>query len=880
MNSSPGICFALLGRFCLYLGEREIPEAAFKSRKALSLLKLLALKPKQQLHRDQAIDALWPELDPTAAAAQIYKSIHYIRKAFEATTVDLAPAELLVYKDETLKLTAPAEVHTDLDAFQHLAQEARRNKTLSSYQHAVASYTGDLLPADIYESWTEERRESARVQFLELLIALGQEHIDAGDFADAAEAFRRVLGIDPLDETAHQGLMRAFALQGNRSQALHQYKRCEEILAKELDTKPAAETTALLKTIREGKIQPAPQAAPKRAGAAKPASTLHKRGPLVGRQNELKQAATLLDHLAQGKGEVLLLQGMAGIGKTRLAQEIFYLAELRGYQPLLGSAYEQEKELPYSPFVEALRMAINTSPRHAHLIPAELAAAIPELPSAPAPSARTDAATQGYLFAGVLRFLKVLADSTPVVMILEDLHFADDGTIKLFNYLARNAADFPLLLVGTCRPAEPEISAELTTLLAALHRGRLADAIFLQPLSEAEHQQLLQQSLEKGEVEAAFANEVFSFTEGNPLFAVEMVGQLKKAGEITLQDGVWRAGTITKPYLPPSLQVLLAQKWNGLSPKAQSLLLVVAVAGQQTNLNLLENILQLPSAEILDLLDEILSVRLLKELGLTFSFVHPLFHEAVYQQMSQTRQRYLHGQVAKTLEALHHDDPYGRMPALPVEALAEHCLRSDAPKQAVKYLLMAGDRAAALYAHEIAINYYEQALKLDDGKHTVKLHENLGDQLGMLGKEQESAAHFEAAISGSEMADIRRLRRKAAYRYTLAGNLESAWRHLSEAITLAPATRDLEWVRLQYTQAHYHWQRNEFAEALAMARESLSVAEALGPDGSGDAAKAYEMMALCCAPLGEWRHGLEYEAQRLSRVDLNRYLADVSDVHL
>lgn len=873
MNSSPGICFSLLGRFCLYLGEREIPEAAFKSRKALSLLKLLAIKPMQQLHRDQAIDALWPDLDPTAAAAQMYKSIHYIRKAFEAAAVDLAPNELLVYKDETLKLTAPAEVHTDLDAFQHLAQEARRNKTLLSHQRAVASYTGDLLPADIYESWTEELRESARMQFLELLIALGQMHVDAGDFADAAEAFRRVHGIDPLDETAHQGLMRAFALQGNRSQALHQYKRCEETLAKELDAKPSAETMALLKAIREGKIQPAPQPAPKKAGAAKPVSALHKRGPIVGRQNELKLAATFLDHLAQGKGGVLILQGMAGIGKTRLAQEVFYLAELRGHHLLMGSAYEQERELPYSPFVEALRMAINTLPQLAHLIPAELAAAIPELPSAPAPSAQTDAAAQGYLFAGVLRFLKALADSTPVVMILEDLHFADEGTIKLLNYLARNAADFPLLLIGTCRPAEPEISAELTTLLAALNRGRLADTIFLQPLSEAEHQQLLQQSLEKGEVEAAFAKEVFSFTAGNPLFAVEMVGQLKKAGEIMLQEGVWRAGKVTKPYLPPSLQVLLAQKWNGLSAKAQSLVQVVAVAGQQTNLNLLENILQFPSAEILDLLDETLSARLLKELGLTFNFVHPLFHEAVYQQMSQTRQRYLHGQVAKTLEVFYHD-----YETLPVEAIADHYLRSDNAKPATTYLLMAGDRAATLYAHEGAINYYEQALKLDDGAHAVKLHESLGDQLGMLGKEQESAAHFEAAITGKGMMDVRRLRRKAAYRYTLAGNLESAWQHLSAAMILTPETRDLEWVRLQYTLAHYHWQRNEFAEALAIARESLRVAEAL--EAQADAAKAYEMMALCCVPLGEWRNGLEYEAQRLSRVDLNRYLADVSDVHL
>jgi hypothetical protein len=101
---------------------------------------------------------------------------------------------------------------------------------------------------------------------------------------------------------------------------------------------------------------------------------------------------------------------------------------------------------------------------------------------------------------------------------------------------------------------------------------------------------------------------------------------------------------------------------------------------------------------------------------------------------------------------------------------------------------------------------------------------------------------------------------------------------VSKALAMAPEARDLEWVRLQYTLAHYHWQRNAFAHALAIARESLRVAEALG--AMAEAARAYEMMALACVPLGAWQQGLEYEAQRLSKVDLNRYLADVSDVHL
>src|SRR5262249_46041711 len=108
--------------------------------------------------------------------------------------------------------------------------------------------------------------------------------------------------------------------------------------------------------------------------------------------------------------------------------------------------------------------------------------------------------------------------------------------------------------------------------------------------------------------------------------------------------------------------------------------------------------------------------------------------------------------------------------------------------------------------------------------------------------------------------------------------LENSQRHLSLAANMDPEVRDLEWVRGQYVLAHYHWLRNEFSQALAIGRESLRVAQGLNEQT--EVAKAYEMMALCCVPLGEWQHGLEYEAQRLSHVDLDRYLADVSDVHL
>src|SRR5262249_9006146 len=155
-------------------------------------------------------------------------------------------------------------------------------------------------------------------------------------------------------------------------------------------------------------------------------------------------------------------------------------------------------------------------------------------------------------------------------------------------------ADRPLLLIGTCRVDEPETPSELKTLLAALQRGRLAQTLALEPLSPVEHRQLLVQSLGKGEVEEALANQVFALTEGNPLFAVEMAEQLIKAGDITLQQGIWRLGMFQGLPSPPSLRILLAQRWHRLSTKAQALLDVAAIVGRQADLPLLESVLALP----------------------------------------------------------------------------------------------------------------------------------------------------------------------------------------------------------------------------------------------------------------------------------------------
>jgi len=873
MDTQPGFCFSLLGNWCAYFGEWQIAESSLKSRKALNLFKLLALTPKHRIHRDQAMDAFWPDLDAVSAASQLYKAVHYIRKALEKADPPVPADSLLSFNNEVLALAAPGGVHTDAEAFQAIAHEAHRTNLLSTYQRAVACYAGDLLPDDLYEAWTEETRESLRLQFMQLLLETGQKNLEAENLAEAAEVFRRALSLDPLEEAGHRGIMRTFALQGNREQALHQYKRCSEILAAELNVKPAPETTRLYQDIRENLIQPLKKR-PAKSNASKATMLFPKGNALIGRKQEMQIIAARLDDLEQGKGSALLIEGMAGIGKTRLAQEILLLAQRRDYRAMIGAAADHEKELPYTPFVEALRMTIQISHEFTSLIPDELAAVIPEI-SVPAPlrAGQTQLSAQSSLFAGVYRYLKAISEKMPSVLILDDLQNADDGTLKLFHYLARQSAELQLLLVGIYRSLTGADSANLASLIANLERAYSVKRLVLTPLPPEEAQKLLLQVLRKGKVDETFAHQVYSLTEGNPLFTLEMAQQLSNSGDVVYQGGVWRASPTNQFYLPPSLRTLLAQKWNRLSSKAQHLLNVAATAGQSVHYSLLENVLEIHGEPFLELLEETMIVGLLQESGLMYSFVHPLFYEAVYQQMSQARQRELHKRIGFALEG-----QFAENPAKPIEALAYHFSQGQFPQKALPYLMQAGERAAALYAHESAISYYTQALAFDDGQCAADLHEKVGDLYGFLGKEKESTEHYVAALSSRDSRSLRPLHRKAAYRFALAGNLDRSWQHLTSALELTDGVRDIEFAHLQYALAHYHFQRNDFAKALQVAQESLAVAKELGDDDA--ITQAYELMALCCVPLGEWRMGMDYEDQRIGRADVNRHLADISDIHL
>ncbi len=716
----------LLGGFSARLDSREVPEAAFARRKACSLLKLLAIQSGYRLHRYQAMDLLWPDLPPQKAAAQLYKAVHHVRQAFAAVDPGLASDALLEISDEVLSLKAPGGVRTDVEEFEELAQAATRERDLSLLQKAVTAYRGDLLPTDLYEEWAAEQRDALRERFQELLVKLGEEYLDAGYLSEAGDAFRQVLAREPIREEAHRGLMRIYAARGSDARALHQYQHCKEVLVEELGIDPSTETTQLYQEILRGEVRPLrlPRSLPNTRPLPLP--------PIVGRRPELETISGLLERLSGGEGTALGIEGGAGMGKTRLVQEVLQVGRDMGYRTLIGNTPDLEGRSPYTPFIEALRMALREDLTRAHLIPGELAAAIPELPPTAQPVGSADKlAAQNALFAGVLRFLAARAGDAPVVLILDDLHVADEGSVKLFHYLAREAPSQALLLVGTWRPREPDSPPALETALGELQRQNLLHRLTLSPLSRTEHRALLEQVL-KGGVDGRLAGEVYRFSEGNPLFAGEIVRQLAADDQISLRDGVWRiAGRRTLPVpsslqtlfdryvarlsLPPSLRTLFERYLAGISTAALQLLQLAAVSGREVSFPVLEACVTLEEvrgqSSLLDLLDEVLEAQLLQETGLSYSFPHPLLREAVYQRMSEARRRTLHERVARALETLYSDDP-----DVPIEAIAFHHVRAERVEQAVRYLIKAGDRAEAVYAHDDALLRYQEALSLLEGE--------------------------------------------------------------------------------------------------------------------------------------------------------------------
>jgi predicted ATPase/DNA-binding SARP family transcriptional activator/DNA-binding CsgD family transcriptional regulator/Tfp pilus assembly protein PilF len=318
----------LLGGFRVGVGSRIIAPDAWRLRKVAALVKLLALAPGHRLHREQAMDLLWPELGRRAASNNLRQALHAARRILASDRS--TGSRYLGTEAGSLVLCPQGDLWVDVEAFQEAAAIARRARDPASYRAAIELYSGELLPEDLYEVWAEDRRRELGETYVSLLLGLAWSYEEREDYGSAIEARRKVTRGEPTNEEAHAGLMRLYALSGRKADALRQYELFQETIFHELETGPSASTRALGEEIASGRFPPEaarPPRPPSKEASEPPGHNLPvPRTSFVGRGRELSEIKRTLTMT-----RLLTLIGTGGSGKTRLALKV--AADLAGTYP-------------------------------------------------------------------------------------------------------------------------------------------------------------------------------------------------------------------------------------------------------------------------------------------------------------------------------------------------------------------------------------------------------------------------------------------------------------------------------------------------------------------------------------------------------------------
>jgi ATP/maltotriose-dependent transcriptional regulator MalT len=489
---------------------------------------------------------------------------------------------------------------------------------------------------------------------------------------------------------------------------------------------------------------------------------------LVGRERELASLSSRLEAAGRGEGGVALVSGEPGIGKSRLLLEIQARAHADGWLVLSGHAYDTEGMPPYLAFAEAIaqyvRMAADDEAgRQLAEVAREVALLVPELgehlPDAGDRASLGPAATRYRLFEAVSEFFLGLAatsEASGLLLSLDDLHWADRSTLLLFQHLTRKLQGARLVVVGAFRTEEVDRSQPLFTVLAELARGQQDQRLALARLSPDETSSLVA-SLSGATPAAALAAAIHHQTEGNPFFVQEVVRHLQNQ-----EHGLAGAGLRPEDWgLSEGVRQVIGRRLSRLGVETQRLLESAAVLGDGFDPALLRAVASAETATVTQALEDATPAAMLREEGNSYVFGHPMIRQVIYEGLSLPRRQELHRRAAEAIETIH----AARQDAH-LSALATHYNLAGAadPVKATDYATRAGDAAAAVFAFDEALRFYDMALHAlepgGDPGHAATAAElgvRRGNAFSGLGRWAEARAAFEAAaaaLSGERRADV------------------------------------------------------------------------------------------------------------------------------
>ncbi|UCC64401.1 MAG: AAA family ATPase, partial [Anaerolineae bacterium] len=747
-----------------------------RSDKALALLAYLVVESDRAHRREKLAGMLWPDYTEASARANLRRALADLRQAIGDH--DATPPYLHITR-ETIQFNTDSDYWLDVDAFVDLTGDP------AGLEQAVALYQGSFMEgfsvgdAPSFEEWALLKKEQLERQLLKMLHRLTTTCERRGQYEQAQRYAWRQVELEPWNEQAHRQLMQLLALSGQRNAALAQYETCRSLLAEELGVKPDHETTTLYESIRDGTlvappfVSPPPTFVSEEAPAGAP-----ERPAFVARERELAQLGEFLDQALAGRGRVVFVIGEPGSGKSVLAQE-FVRQAMDSHSDLAAvngrcNAYTGIGD-PYLPFLEMLQMLTGDvearwaggaiTGEHARRLWALMPDALqalgddgPELidrfvpgaallvrARAGAPRQATRLAEllerkaasgagaaslqQTDLFEQYTKVLKALSRERPLILVVDDLQWADVGSIGLLFHLGRRLAGSRILLLGAYRPGDVALGRPLVDsgwerhpLEPVIHEFQRDLGDIHVDLAQSEGRQFVEALLdtEPNRLDPVFRETLHRHTGGHPLFTVELLRGLQERGGLAKDEsGHWIAGpALDWETLPPRVEAVIAERIGRLPGDWQSMLATASVEGEEFTAEAVACVQAVDERQVLQRLSGPLSQQhhLVHAQGLQwlggqrlsrYRFRHYLFQKYLYNKLDPVQRAHLHQEMGQALETLHGEQA-GEL-AVP---LARHFQAAGMTLKAVDYLLQAGNKAVYLFANDEAIAHYRQGIEL------------------------------------------------------------------------------------------------------------------------------------------------------------------------